>query len=511
MAIRYLVPEGQHLPVSGEDGKLDPRLLGAAHAALFKNSRGNPYGGPDKEGAKARLRKLYEEAGIEWPKDTASETPRLVFTLSDFALGIDGSQPRLPIAITGHWVKQTAEGKQEITVTLADMCSMIKNFAKKANGEINVDYDHKSETGAEIADPIPSAGRVTALMEPEKFTDSQGVERWIMWGAYEPTDRARQFIAAKEYRYTSPAFGPGIDPQTGKPQGVTLSTVALTNRPVILQMPEVQLSEPGFELMEAQMVHVDRNISGHAGEKGEGNMNTLKIAKQADGENAGKHLVFDGDSVVGHIPEEQLKAHAKEHLGMDMAPEEACHAAEAKGRTTLLAEIGAAGKAPAEIKTLIERGTVTESALLAETVNDKGKIDTVKLDELVDSGKVKPSATRRALAAEGRVAEAFKAGKIHPVALQQAAKLCLSDETAFKAFIEDGKPVVDLTSQGVVRPAEEGDKPATKALSETIAKRMKDMNETRDVAELNVVRTDEGLKLWNAAMAEGWEKVETHR
>jgi hypothetical protein len=190
---------------------------------------------------------------------------------------------------------------------------------------------------------------------------------------------------------------------------------------------------------------------------------------------------------------------------------EACDKAAETARTTLLAEIGAPGKTATEVKTLIERGALTEAAMLAETVNDKGKIDTVKLDELADAGRLKPSAVRRALAAEGRVEAAFKAGKIHPAELQRAARLCLSDDAAFKAFIEGGKPVVDLNTQGVVRAAEDGEKPATKLLSEMISKRMSEHKETHDVAELNVIRSDEGLKAWEAARAEGMEKVSVRK
>lgn len=173
-----------------------------------------------------------------------SEVAR-VFALADFAIAAEGGALRLPIAMTGYWTKQTEAGAQHISLTLDDLRTMAVNFAKKENGEVNVDYDHKSEQGAEIADPIPSAGRVTELLGPEPFTDAQGVQRHILWGRYEPTARARQLIAAKEYRFTSPAFGQGIDRATGKPQGVTLSTVALTNRPVILSMPRICMSRDG--------------------------------------------------------------------------------------------------------------------------------------------------------------------------------------------------------------------------------------------------------------------------
>lgn len=166
-----------------------------------------------------------------------------VFALADFSIAAEGGALRLPIALTGKWVKQTATGEETISLTLDDLRTMARNFAKKENGEVNVDYDHKSEMGAEIAEPIPSAGRITALMGPEPFTDSQGAEHYILWGRYEPTERARQLIKAEEYRFTSPCFGIGIDKATGKPQGVTLSTVALTNRPVILQMPRIAMSD----------------------------------------------------------------------------------------------------------------------------------------------------------------------------------------------------------------------------------------------------------------------------
>jgi phage I-like protein len=175
-----------------------------------------------------------------------SEIPR-VFALADFPIGAEGGTLRLPIAMTGKWFKQAATGSQEITMSLSDLRDMVRNFAKRENGEINVDYDHKSETGADIAEPIPSAGRVTALDFPEEFTDTQGVKHYIVWGRYEPTERARQLIAAKEYRFTSPAFGQGIDKTTGKPQGITLSTVALTNRPVITSMPKICMSQDGQE------------------------------------------------------------------------------------------------------------------------------------------------------------------------------------------------------------------------------------------------------------------------
>ena len=62
----------QHLPVY-KDGKLSPRLLGAAHAALTVGYRGNKYAGPGKEEALTKLKRLYKKAGLKWQESKEGE------------------------------------------------------------------------------------------------------------------------------------------------------------------------------------------------------------------------------------------------------------------------------------------------------------------------------------------------------------------------------------------------------------------------------------------------------
>lgn len=50
-----------HLPVRNADGTPNPRLMGAAWAALTVGHRGKKYAGPDKSKAKAKLRRMYTE------------------------------------------------------------------------------------------------------------------------------------------------------------------------------------------------------------------------------------------------------------------------------------------------------------------------------------------------------------------------------------------------------------------------------------------------------------------
>lgn len=71
MATKYLVSgkDGDHLPVSGPDGKLDHRHMGAAWAALHGGYRGNKYEGAGKAEAIAKLKAHYKAEGLDIPSE----------------------------------------------------------------------------------------------------------------------------------------------------------------------------------------------------------------------------------------------------------------------------------------------------------------------------------------------------------------------------------------------------------------------------------------------------------
>jgi hypothetical protein len=72
-AVRYLVEKDgeQHLPVTNQDGTPNPRLMGAAWAALHEGYRGQKYQGPDKQKAIKRLKQLYAREGKDTPSEKA--------------------------------------------------------------------------------------------------------------------------------------------------------------------------------------------------------------------------------------------------------------------------------------------------------------------------------------------------------------------------------------------------------------------------------------------------------
>jgi hypothetical protein len=146
-----------------------------------------------------------------------------------------------PVAVVGNW-KGAA---REFSITSQDLASMAANFAKRKNREINVDYDHASEM-PEVGrgGPVPSAGRILGLRVDGRHSgvDSKGLG--VLLAKLEFTSRALELIRNKEYRYVSPAIDYGArDKLTGEPQGTTLTSLALTNRPFLEELPAIRLSE----------------------------------------------------------------------------------------------------------------------------------------------------------------------------------------------------------------------------------------------------------------------------
>jgi phage I-like protein len=147
------------------------------------------------------------------------------------ARGTDGLT-EIPIAVTGTWKR----GDGEFSITREDLAMMTANFRKRKNGEVNVDYDHASEM-PEVGrgGPVLSAGRIVRLR-------SNGAA----YASIEFTARALELIKANEYRFVSSAIVWGMkDKTTGKDQGATLTSLALTNRPFLEELPSIKLSEIG--------------------------------------------------------------------------------------------------------------------------------------------------------------------------------------------------------------------------------------------------------------------------
>jgi phage I-like protein len=161
--------------------------------------------------------------------------PRFVILLAEDA-GVAGELKRIALAMLGTWYK----GKQKIAITKAMLADVVANFRKRGTGEVAIDYDHAIEFAAGAGDPVPAAGWIKSI---DDAPDNSGV----LWGSVEWTERAAEMIRKREYKYLSPVIDPRVrDNKTGDPQGWTLTSAALTNTPVLQELPAIAMSEAGW-------------------------------------------------------------------------------------------------------------------------------------------------------------------------------------------------------------------------------------------------------------------------
>jgi phage I-like protein len=353
---------------------------------------------------------------------TIESVPRFVATLAA-PLAPQDELVRVPLAVTGRW----ARGTREFAITREDLAAIVRNFQGRQNGEINVDYDHASEMPEVAAGgPIPSAGRIIKLDPPEEFQDSAAgtqapspERRAILYGWYEPTDRARRLIANREYRYISPAIDwAARSKRNGKPQGATLSTVALTNRPFLEEMPPIRLSDPEFRLVEdSRTLEAQPADRTHAG----GLMKTVHLS------------VADGKVKITHEGQEFFA---------DPADVAACAAALASEVSPPPSEANSEAE---EIPLSRARSFLSEADAADKSVSAlelfRGEVDRA-LDEAVRTGKILPR--RR----------------------DDWRKIALHDFPAFRRLVADQKPLIPLRPVGLSGTAPEGAQMQVKLLAE---------------------------------------------
>ena len=376
--------------------------------------------------------------------------PRFVVTLLAEAAA-DGLI-RVPLAITGKWVR----GATTFVITRQDLESIVRNFRERQNGEINVDYDHASEMPEVAAGgPVPSAGRIVRLDPPEEskngsrksevgnraeepdFLLPTSHSRLLLYGWYEPTDRARELLANREYRFISPAIEWGSkNKRTGKSQGTTLTSVALTNRPFLEEMPQIRLSDPGFELVgePSGLPHVtgrgDPAGRPNAGEaaprpyrpRREGGALPYKSGGEPPHSQGGNMRHVNLSVVDGRI-----------HIAHEDLKDEFYFEADDLQSAGALREMASQASAAA----LSESAVVTYAQ--ARTL----------LSEAEARGKFISAAEVFRAQAEQDLEEAVRAGKILPRQRDDWRKIALSDLPTFRKLMGAQKPVVPLAPVGM--------------------------------------------------------------
>jgi phage I-like protein len=178
--------------------------------------------------------------------------PRYSVRLGEVADGLT----RIPIAVLGRFVK----GKLKFAITKATLADVVKNFRNRGVDTV-IDYEHASEAPEMAAGgPVPASGWLKAI---DDEPDGDG----ILWGHAEFTPRAKDLVKGGEYRYLSPVINWGArNKSTGEQQGATLTSIALTNRPFLEQLPAIAMTELGSGQTEARPAwRIDRGDAANEG------------------------------------------------------------------------------------------------------------------------------------------------------------------------------------------------------------------------------------------------------
>lgn len=351
-----------------------------------------------------------DASGFE--KEHLTDPPRhsLIFLLDALPKAIERNGRHLyelPICVTGKWTK----GGQEFAITKETFAALVRNFEKRKNDMVVVDYEHASEM-PDVArgGPVPAAGWIHELKP-------NGALRALV----EFTPRAEEMIQAGEYRFFSPAIDWAVkDKQTGEPQGATLTSCALTNHPFLEELPPIALSE----LTSLDQPHVPealKNISIAFPQQGGKPVKKLSMKQIADGEQKGHIGMFDGESPIGFVELADFRSFVK---GLEPAEPDAD-----------------------DTKKKAIEGPSGTAVLLSEAVKD-GKLDNSKAATLANAGKIQLADYIGAQDAEHAIEAAVQAGKILPKLRGFFFKMALTDRAAFDGFVKDAPKVVDLKEHG---------------------------------------------------------------
>lgn len=405
----------------------------------------------------------------------------------------------VPVAVCGAWVKNGHTFK----ITFEDLQSMLRNFEKRKNDMVVIDYEHASEDPSVArGGPVPAAGWIHDLFLERASPGSARRSRRsdtptadTLMARVEWTPEAKDLIHAGQYRFFSPSIDWGArDKVTGKPQGATLTSGALTNHPFLEELPPLMLTDleaapetesttnttagPALGLSSAGAKPgpaPSETSAGFKPESGPGKGETemepkrLSIRMLTEGPQAGHHGIFFGDDLVGYMTDEDFCHYAEKHLAGGATgakaiaqPLPATHeGAEGSGDnalSTLFAErVGAGGAALDDIRGLIECGRRAQAReqegsaralILSEVVRD-GRLHVERALELARDQKISLADYVAVQAAERALDHAVAEGKILPRDRHFFFRDALERAREFNDYVERAAAVVRLGSDGI--------------------------------------------------------------
>jgi len=390
----------------------------------------------------------------------------------------------VPVAVCGAWVKDG----HTFAIRFEDLQSMLQNFEKRRNEMVVIDYEHASEDPAVArGGPVPAAGwihdlflqRAASQGGPGRGQGAHGLpDRDCLTALVEWTPEAKDLIHSGQYRFFSPSIDWGArDKLTGKPQGATLTSGALTNHPFLEELPPLMLTDltaiagptPGSAEGAGPTPHEITGPAARPGQapalhsEGEKDMEPkrLSIRMLTEGPHAGHHGIFYGDELVGYMADEDFCHYAQKHLAgavAQSAPAQVAAASETAALSGLFSElVGAGGAAIEDIRGLVERGrnaqardqeAASRTLILSEVVRD-GRLRVERALELAREQKISLADYVAVQAAERALDGAVAAGKILPRDRHFFFRDALERPREFQEYVEGATVTVRLGSDGI--------------------------------------------------------------
>jgi phage I-like protein len=305
---------------------------------------------------------------------------------------------------------------------------IVREFEGQKN-QMVIDYEHQTLSGAEA----PAAGWVTRLINRGK----DGI-----WAAVEWTERAKQYLANREYRYVSPVFLKRISDN----RVLRLINVALTNQPNIDGMvPLVNKSGFYFEIKEKEESIMWKELLKLLG--------LAETATEQDAITAVNKLKESSPSGQG----EPSRIVANKTVLTALGLKEGAGETEVTGAIAAMKQSAGGGQIVANKAVLTALG-LKEGATEAEVT---GTIMAMKQshDQVGTlSGEVKALKERlEGKEAADVVAMAMKEGKITPAQKEWADEYAKRDLAGFKVFVAKAPTVVVMGKVvGEDKPGEGG-------------------------------------------------------
>jgi len=304
-----------------------------------------------------------------------------------------------------------AKGAGAFTVDAEAMNAVIQKF--QARGlDMVIDYEHQTEGKTDQYDFTAPDGRAPAAGWIKRL-ENRGQDG--LWAICEWTDKAREYLASREYRYFSPVFM--VSKSSGKL--TELLRVALTNAPRLNQIQPIvakNLKEESMEFLKkiAKLLGLPETATEDQVSVAIAGLNGHKETVLACSREVGLTDATGGEIIISAI-----KSLKEQPAKIVACPEviEAIGLATTATKSEIIASIHALKQRP-------------DATVLQEIASLKARLAERDKDDLVTA--------------------ALKEGKITPAQKEWAEKYALADAEGFKLFVAKAPQVVPTDKLQVV-------------------------------------------------------------